>query len=251
MKKIMKKMVSLLFVALLAIVLVACGGKEKEATGYGLVHGHYVGVVNLTVAKDKTVKSATIEEYFLPYNFAKVDAAKKDHADVLAADYRGNVVYYAKYVKVDDVLFTGAVSGEAPARVVTYSATGINNIEEWVKTEANAKKYVDAVEAKKVFIATSTGEKSTELTTLSTDNSAKSMKKSESGYWTPAQGGLGWKANMEEIVKGIVGTKLEGEAVKEGDTWKLGTVVTGATLNDFKDYIAVAKRAYATATSEK
>lgn len=247
-----KRLFLVFIVVVSAFFFVACGDKEVTASGYGLVHGHYVGEVTVTV-KGGLVTSAKVEEYFLPYNFAKVDATHKDREDVLEADSRGSAVYYAKYVKVDDILFTGEVTGEEGSRTVVYKATGINNIEEWVKTEANAKKYVEAVKANKVFIADSTGAKHTVLTTVDA-NAKNSMQKSKSGYWPKPENGsnLGWAANMAEFVKDITGTKVDGtvEVTQENgkNVIKINGVKSGATATDYKDYYEVAKRAYANAT---
>ena len=96
-----------------ALTLAACNS-EKKATAYGLVHGHYVGEITVEVASDGTVKTVSIEEWFLPYNWAKVTVTDTANvpADVLKVVSR-STSYYAKYVKIGDKLFTGAVSEKA------------------------------------------------------------------------------------------------------------------------------------------
>lgn len=257
----MKKIFSLLFFVALALVLVACGGKkEVTAKGYGLVHGHYVGEVEVTLAKDGKVKAAKIEEYFLPYNLAKVAEADKAHADgVVEGISKNKPVYYAKYVMVGTTLFTAeAVEGSVPV----YKAEGINSIEEWVKTEANAKKYVEELLAGKVFIAKADKTKSALVT--SDESAKKNVAKSKSGYWTTGDSKLKWKGNVEEMVSVFIASNLEGAAaqyeVKEKDAqgndktvkkWSIGEAKSGATVTDFKDYFEVAKRAKANAAAEQ
>lgn len=246
----MKKIFLVALSLVLAISLAACNG-TKKATAYGLVHGHYVGEAVIEVDSKGVVKDIKFEEYFLPYNWAKV-ATPTDleniPADVLAVVGSRGTSYYAKYVKVGDKLFTGAVTGASGSQSIVYSATGIDNIENWVKTSANGKWYVEQVKANAFFLATATGAQSTTLT-RSDATSNKAMSKSESGYWTVEAPALGWKGNMAKIVEVIVGSKLdvaEAEIVKVGESkfWTVGDVVSGATLSDFKDYYRLAKVAY-------
>ena len=51
----MKKLFAMLLVLALSFVLVACGPSEFTATGYGITHKSYVGVITLTVDKDGAV----------------------------------------------------------------------------------------------------------------------------------------------------------------------------------------------------
>lgn len=229
-----------------ALTLAACNG-EKKATAYGLVHGHYVGEITVEVASNGTVKTVSIEEWFLPYNWAKVTVADTANvpADVLAVDGSRAVSYYAKYVKIGDKLFTGAVSGAAKAQVITYSSRDITNIETWVKDHDNAKWYVDQIKDEKFFIAKVDGTENTALV-RSDANSNTSMKKSDSGYWTGDNYPLGWAGNVEAMVTAFVGTKMaatEAQLVKDG-TWKIADVTTTATLSDFADYYLLAQAAY-------
>ncbi len=72
------------------------------------------------------------------------------------------------------------------------------------------------------------------------------MTKSESGY-----GGKiwDWPAAMKGVEDILVGTKVDMTSEKNDDgKWVVNDVVTGATLVDFPDYFAVAKRAYVSAT---
>lgn len=244
--KLMRKFFLVALTLVAALTLAACNS-EKKATAYGLVHGHYVGEITVEVASDGTVKTVSIEEWFLPYNWAKVTVTDTANvpADVLAVDGSRAVSYYAKYVKIGDKLFTGAVSGAAKAQVITYSSRDITNIETWVEDHDNAKWYVDQIKDEKFFIAKVDGTENTALV-RSDANSNTAMNKSESGYWTVATPALGWAGNVEAMVTAFVGTKMEAtaeELVKDG-TWKIADVTTTATVTDFADYYLLAQVAY-------
>ncbi len=219
------------------------------ATGYGLVHGHYVGVIDVTIDQAGLVTDASVEEYFLPYNWAKVAVADTENvpADVVTVVGSRGTSYYAMYVDIDGVLFTGTAAGESGAQHIVYSATGIDDLEVWVEDAANAKAYVEAVEAGNYFIANQDGTESSYTRSDATSNT--SMKKSESGYWSGDNYPLGWAGNMEAFVTGITGTKLSAalETIVKDGTWSIGTIVTGATMTDFVDYYEVAQRGYANA----
>ena len=224
----------------------------RTATGYGLVHGHYVGVVDVTLANNGNVVDINVDEYFLPYSAAKVVVADPLDlpADVLSVTGSRGTSYYAKFFSVDGILFTGTVLGEGTAQSIKYSADDIEDIEVWVQTEANAKRYVEAVDANLVFIANEDG---TPSTYEMSDASAKvSMKKSESPYWSGASYPLGWAGNMAAFETAVTGTKLNADLetiVKNSETgfWSIGDIVTGATMTDFKDYYQVSQRAYTNA----
>lgn len=246
----MKKIFLVALSLVLALSLAACNS-SKKATAYGLVHGHYVGEAVIEVDSKGVVKDIKFEEYYLPYSWAKV-AAPADlenmPADVLAVVGKRGTSYYSKFIKIGDKLFTGVVTGTGTAQVINYQATGIDNLENWVKVHANAKWYVEQVKAEAFFLATSAGVKSTTLT-RSDATSNKAMTKSASGYWVVEAPALGWTGNMAKIVEVIVGTKLDvadDQIILNATTkfWELGDVVSGATLSDFKDYYNLAKVAY-------
>ena len=201
-------------------------------------------MVSLTTSND-VITEATIDEYFLPYNWGKVTAADGTDDTVTVTTNRGASVY-AEFVKVGDKIFTATVLGIAPAQSIKYSADGIDDIDAWVATEANALWYVQQIELENYGYVDALGV-TNEF--VGNDNSAKvSMKKSTSGYWTVVDG-LGWSGNMAEIVDLLVGSTfdftIEGFIKNSEGFWANGSIVTGATLTDFKDYLSVAARAYA------
>jgi hypothetical protein len=250
--------------ALAVIVLAACGATSSSITpsssgipssssqanvikagiGYGLVHLHYVGIVTLTTSND-VITEATIDEYFLPYNWGKVTATDGADDTVTVTTNRGTSVY-AEFVKVGDKVFTATVLGTAPAQSIKYSSEGIDDIDAWVATEANAMWYVEQIELGLYGYVDALGVSND---FVGNDNSAKvAMKKSTSGYWTVV-GGLGWVGNIEAMVDLLVGSTFDftsEDFVKNSEGfWANESLVTGATLTDFKDYLAVAARAFA------
>lgn len=258
----MKKLIAIFFVALLAFGLAACTEDPEPSysygygVSYGLVHGHYVGVAKVVVDKDDKVVNVQFEEYFLPYNFAQIVLTDEQKAtlpaDALAVVGSRGTNYYSMYVSINGTLFTGTVSGESGAQSIKYAASGIADIEVWVETEANAKAYVEGVEAGTVFIANANG---TESSYAKANTNAKiAWTKSASGYWTnPASYPLGWGGNMAAIAEALVGTTMDAEEADlvKTTTWSIGDITTSATLSDFADYYFLAQVAYNNALAGK
>jgi len=148
------------------------------------------------------------------------------------------------------------VENTEPSQTFIFSASGIANIETWTEVEANAKAYVEAVEAGLVFNCNASGVKSAYP---KANASAKiGDTKAATGYWTnPASYPLGWGGNMAAITEALVGTKMgavEADLVKATTAplvWSIGTMVTGATLSDFVDYYMLAQLAYNNALATK
>ncbi len=241
---------------LAASVLASCGVPlDVEATGigYGLVHSHYVGVAEITTEND-IVTEASFEEYFLPYSWAKVTETEgADHTVAVKSTSRTGAevtTIYAEFIKIGDKIFTIEVTGEGFAQNFNYTSTGIDEVEAWVATEANAKWYVEQIQAGAYGFVDAEGDA---ITTFElADASAKvAMNKSDSGYWTVAAPGLGWSGNIAKIVELLVGSTMDfdpADFTKSSTAplvWGNGTLTTGATLTDFKDYLSVALRAHA------
>lgn len=253
----MKKLLALIFGLTLVFTLAACGPRSTTARGYGLVHGHYVGVVEITVSRDGIVEAMTLDEYYLPYSWAKVspDHAERDDVVVVVGTRRGGnpdleadrtFTYYAKYIQIGDKLFTAEVLGTEGRQSINYKATGIANIEDWVKENDNAKWYVEQLDADAAFIANADGTENTVLSTLASDASSQGWTKSETEYWRRADA-LGWPGNVEETINAIIGLDLSGDfdlVRGEGNLWSINDTVTGATWSDFPDYFNLAVRAY-------
>lgn len=241
-----------------ASLLSACQASSSEpllesGTGYGLTHGHYVGVATVETS-DGLVTEITLDEYFLPYNWAKVVVADVNAIpeDVLTVVGTRGTSYYAEFIKIGDKLFTGAVEGASGSQHILYSADDVEDIELWVETEENALWYVEQIEAEAFYLADAAGEESTLVRGDATSNVA--MTKSESGYWSGENYPLGWAGNIDAIKEAFIGTRLDFTIESTDKTsatetepayWIVGGETTGATLTDFLDYYQLLQRAYA------
>ena len=240
---------------LAASVLASCGAmvETEVGIGYGLVHSHYVGVAEITTEND-IVTEASFEEYFLPYSWAKVTASDGTphtvEVQITKRDRTPDSVTYAEFLRIGDKIFTIEVIGNIGGQTFKYASNGIDEIEAWVATEANAKWYVEQIQAGEFGFVDAEGDA---ITTFElADASAKvAMNKSESGYWTVAAPGLGWSGNIAKIVELLVGSTMDFDPADFTKSsvaplvWGNGTLTTGVTLTDFKDYLSVALRAHA------
>ena len=235
------------------VLLAACNGADntiKMGYAYGLTHGHYAGYAEVTTDGDDVITYVYFEEYFMPYNWAKVsaDTATANPEITVFVDGARSDSYYAKHVTVGDKNFTAFVVGEAGSQSVVFSSSSaIDNIDEWVESDENARWYIDAIRQGDYGFADASFEP---VDMETSDTYAKvAMTKSESGYWTVQTSGLGWSGNMEAIKDLLVGSTFDfdsNEFTKNGDGfWSNGDTVTGATLTDFADYVDLAARAYA------
>ncbi len=238
----MNKVFTLLLALTALITISACGSTEDQDwlyDGYALVHGHYVGVVNIEVDEENVVSDIWLDEYYLPYNWARVS---EDHAgadDVIEVTMRGNPVYFAKYIVIEDTLFTG----EATDGYVAYTAEDIDDFYTWIDVEENADWYVRQVQEGNFFLANEDGSKSSYERVES--SSLEAMRKSESDYWR--FGDLGWDGNRDKTVDALIGLNLSDEPTierNEDNIWEVNDSETGATWNDFKDYYDVILRAF-------
>lgn len=259
----MKKLLAFLLVFTLGFVLYACGDDEDEngddngngngngeveefiGTGYGLVHGHYVGISTVEVDEDGVVIEATLDEYFLPYSWASVEVdeeAEEAPEDVVVWERRGSTNWNAKYVDIGGILFE-ATSEDGAAPV--YSAPGIPDLEAWLKLQPNAKWYVEQVDAGNFFIANADGSES------DYPLGEEEMRKWDANYWR--FGDLGWDGNVEQTIEAVVGMNLsEKFELERGEDnfWTIGDAVSGATWSDMPDYIEVILRAYYNALND-
>jgi hypothetical protein len=235
----MKKLFALLLVVSISLGLVACAKGNTTATGYGITHKIYVGVVTLTVDKDGKVLSGTADEYYLPFNTAVVEVTDTANVptDVVIGDSHG-VKYFAKYFSINGTLF---VATDNPTGLPVYLAKGVNLLA-WVAEDVNAKAYVDGVLAGTVFIADENGAKSTKYATPSADKWTKSATNYGGTDWN-------WAEQITQFTTSLVGTTMDGNIAKGDDKiWIVNDVKSGASMVDFAQYYFVAQRAYAKAT---
>lgn len=249
-----------LFGAVIAsIVMAACVPSVKvveEGIGYAVVYDHYLGVAEITT-ENGVVTDVSIDEYFLPYSWAKVsqmDSEAFPQETVVRTWKRptstsNTIDRYAKYIKVGDKLLTANVIGDEPNQQIVFSGSEITNFDEWVDIETNAVWYINQVKSNQLFLTTSNGTTHPSLTRFD-ETSNRAMTKSASGYWNISPG-LGWSGNMNEIVELLIGSTMDFDpadftrATVAPRVWGNGEITTGATLTNFKDYLSLSLRAYA------
>jgi hypothetical protein len=255
------KKISLFGAVIASVVLAACGSSVKvieEGVGYAVVYDHYLGVAEITT-ENGVVTDVSIDEYFLPYSWAKVsqmDSEAFPQETVVRTWKRtptstsNTIDRYAKYIKVGDKLLTANIIGDEPNQQIVYSGSDITNFEEWVDIETNAVWYINQVKANQLFLTTSDGTTHSSLTRFDVSSNL-AMTKSASGYWSVLSPGLGWSGNMEAIVDLLVGSTMDFDpadftkATVAPLVWGNGDIITGVTLTNFKDYLSLALRAYA------
>lgn len=258
MKKFFLGIVSAALAAVLFAGAVACaegtGDLSGEATAYGLVHSHYVGIATVKTDSFGKITSVSIDEMQTPYNWA----AKSEFADYESDEDAFTTGGFGKKIVIGDKTFD-AVNPDASG-YPDYRLADTNNgvtLENWLKDSLNAEWYVEQMKLGNYGVAQSDG---TGVYNDFVDSAAGELGlgdrwlKSKNGYWDESVGvGLGWKANIKKLCDFIAanGFSDEGLTVKgEDKIWTVDGVSTGATLVDFNDYVVLCKVAYAAALTD-
>ncbi len=214
MNKITKVVACVTIAAVAAVCGVAAGcSADKTGEAYGLVHNAgYVGYTKIKVNGDK-VKDLTLTEVCLPTHV-------KAGGDVAGADKVGS---YYKTVSYGEVTLTYSESDGG------YTVDG-KTLKEYLREEANAKAYFDAVASDSVTVTVGGQKKSGVMT-----NAA--LSKELNGYWSGENiSGQGWMVNRDKTVgyvKNYGVSKLSTLTREEDGTWKdANGINTGATWND-------------------
>jgi len=264
----MKKAFVIFLSVIAALTLFACGSKEESAVAYAIVHKDYVGVVNLVVEGD-IINDVIIDEYYLPYTWAKVaGTAAEGPADVVIVASTNTATppvttyaWYAKYIVIGDKHFTGElrtttlVIGEVTysKQTVKYVAEGVEDLFVWLlNSEANCEWYVQQLQDGKAFVAKDTFAVNT---SLSVWNQGNGFEKDVTGYWSGSSYPLGWQGNMNALYAAVEGKAFDAEATLVRATvaplvWSIGDAVTGATMSDFANYYDLIALAYAKTQAE-
>lgn len=222
----MKRFLSVLSLAILTLLLVACGGKGEPSTATIVTEGNG-GVFEVTVTIDakKKVTEVEFEEYIgLDTDYT---LELSDESD-------------AEFIKVNEKLFA-LENGKYVLDGVEFAT--------WVKDDANAKYYVDAIKADKVIPTDSEG-KALEAT-FSNVYIANGFGKSSNGYW-PADmfpgSGKGWQENIDNLVEAVKGKKLSTddklEMIEDTTNWKVNGVDSSSSFTSFKDYYLAVVKGY-------
>jgi hypothetical protein len=260
----MKKITALLVSLIVALTLFGCSPAEQSAVAYGITHKDYVGVATVTVEND-VIKDVALEEYYLPYTWAKVAVTSTTApADVVVlTTTSGETVttsWYAKYIVIGDRNFTGEARTESlvvdgitySKQTVKYVASDVDDLFVWLLDSGdNCAWYVAQLETGTAYVAKDTFAVNT---TLYPWNQGNGFTKSATGYWYGSSYPLGWEGNMDEVVAAVIGTAPTADAVLSQDAetkfWSIGDTVTGATLTDFADYYRIIVAAFDKAIAE-
>lgn len=243
----MKKIKIIICLVLFLFLITSCGcscrnENEYFESAYGIVHKDYVGKATVTV-RNKKVTKIEIDEAFLPHTWAEV-ASSKNTSNENTIEIDGAI--YPKYIKIGEEILEAseydvndATGHGTTKQKVKWSNDKIENLYAYVKEDEHAKWYYETVTQKSVYPCDNTGEK--------LDLTLKNSKffKSEGGYWEGEQYNLGWKGNIEELIKGMISNNFKTEpSLNDESKIVFDGVTTGATLVDYADYYKIAKKAY-------
>ena len=245
-----KTIISALALILAAMCITAsgcsCDGVKQTGTAYGLVHGYYVGQATVERSGDKIV-SVKFEETEGPSSWAKRTNIKDEKADGVDFTTGG----FAKNISIGSVTFHATDDEGTKTPAYKQTDDGVT-FEEWVKTEENAKFYIEHMAAGDYRILKS--DLSAADPDFSTDKDGlkkgERWLKSKNGYWSGNATVLGWKGNIDRISDYLVRNGIggyTGEETKGDSGWTINGVETGATLVDFHDYMGLAVRAFESA----
>lgn len=240
---------------------------DGEGTSYGLVNKSYIGMANVKV-KNKKVESVTYDEAFLPTSWANINVTVEEGKDlpddVILHSKDGKDNYYAKYISIDNQLFTGTLRESDlvlddtiySTQVVKYSNEKIPDLFSYLyNSDSNCEWYYNAVKNNKVFICDKDGKKLETYPSLH----EYGWFKSEGKYWNATEGSpLGWKGNIDNLVDYLKGKELtsldstkfqkDSEGVEENGYnykyWTIDGVKTKVTMTDVYAYYKLAHSAY-------
>lgn len=221
--------------------------EDKAGRAYALVHTDYVGFAEVNKGNGVVIR-VVFDEAFLPNIWAQETAVDSLTDYVVDADNKpltnANNFKFAKYLKIGDKVFTGTIYTDAEKetigstkQTIKYQAEGIDDLYTYLKTEDNARWYVEQIKAGNAYITNSDGTRQNVKT-----NPQGSFFKSSSLYWTT--GDTGWAKNLQFLANGIVGTDMSKTVTMSDGYVKIGDVVTSATIADYEDYYNLAKKAF-------
>lgn len=262
-----------LILLMMLLCLVGCKAndtdmpKEKEASAYGIVNKAYVGKATVKIKNDKIV-DVTYDEAFLPQTWANVNYTLEEEKEL--PDDLVNYVkdeessYYAKYISINDTVFTGTIrESDLVLDNTTYIAQTINYANDKIpdlfaylyNSDANCQWYFEAVKNGKVFICDKDGKKIDTYESLN----IYGWLKSEGKYWNASEDSpLGWKGNIDAMVEYLKDKSLtnldSSKFVKDTDGeekdgynykyWTIDGVKTKVTMTDIYAYYKLAYNAY-------
>ena len=245
----MKKCIAAIVAALILSAFIigasacSCSGVEQVGRAYGLVHNYYVASVTVTRNGDKVIKVG-FEETEGPASWAK----RANIKDETAADVEFTEGGFAKRIGIGSLTFTA--TDEKATKTPSYKRSGDDvTFEQWVKTEQNAKFYVEAMASGDYRLLKADGSAADIDFSVEKNGLKKGERwlKSKNGYWSGANYSLGWQGNINKMSDYLVRhgfAAYTGNETADDNGFTVGGVQTGATLVDFHDYMKLAKKAY-------
>lgn len=221
-------------------------------------NSHNVILKTTVIAKSSKVISVNYEEgFFLTDNALLTGQTAPEGMETLTVSTTSNGTttskYYAKYMKVNGVVYTGAVRDTAVGKeTLIWSTTGVTDYFADTKdsTKSAAAVYFEALKAGKVVMMKSATEEAGLTLGAIVNNGSLFKNESTNGYWTT--GTLGWKGNVSLVEKALVGKDISSVVAARDSTTKACTidgVATGASMTEFTGYIDAAKDAFTKATA--
>lgn len=234
--------INYLIILILMITLTSCSTKKEiQATGYQMVYNDYVGIAQISV-KGKKVQTLSIDEFYLPTTWAKLENFQEDLAISYETEgYQGKeTITLAKYIQIGDEKFTAKIIENNPI----YYSNKIENLKTWIASnEENAKWYIDNIKANNVYTTDKNGNQ-VELDTYA--KTAGGYSKKTTDYWPQYYGGLGWKANIQALEEALIGTTMnfKDSEIVFNDTWIFAYEKSQATIAAAKEYISLVQKSY-------
>jgi len=264
----MKRIVLLLFIAVLAVLLAACGLEEsgsseqtevsgpylpdQRAEAYAYTHGGYVGKAVVTVGADGSL-SVAIDEAFLPHTLALVDIESDDWSDANTVSYmsHGNENHAAKYIQYNETVYVGVPTGTIISYVEADEngnpAGGVDLEKAILRNHDTMRAYYALIGSGKFGVLPEFGGEVIPVTTTSYGGLSK---KDAPGYWNTGQTWIGNIEAMEAFIEENGGQYPLTEMVRATEEnsdglkpWSVADTVTAATNSDFKDYFSLVQNA--------
>lgn len=269
----MKKLLKAVFLSIITIFLfVGCAkenkkvntaiiyGANKNEIAFGETYGSSLGYIKGKTDSDGNLTLLVIDEIFMPIDWAEVNLSEAQAVNVETVNVGSK--FYAKYIYIADILYTGNTDGE---NIIYLDSSGAN-LQPFYSDYILAKKYYDAVTEfmekrddtqiafgggtnGKIKIGISIGFKQGKIAMAAgkTTGAGISFFKRESGYLSN-RNGLGLHQNYDAMEEFLRQYGLDVDLSKIPDeingSWTVGDVTTGATISDFKKYMYIAKLLY-------
>jgi len=238
----MRKYAMLLVIASFLLTLTSCDNNQETMVAYksNQTIKTYGTVNKLLLSEVRVITDAIgeidieINEYFSPSLFSKLEAYQGDIDFVTIEDDEGNLIEYAKYIKVDNVIYEANIEDNQ----LSYLHAD-NDIQNLVLTnKLETKNYIEAILNNQVFILKNNEDE----VGIKATTKYGSLSKRNSSYWPKGINDTkGWLENITAIEK-FFEENYFNEVIKTNrneitNVWSVNDATTGATIKSFNDYL--------------